>query len=63
LNFLYSVFKQRNDAFDFYTTLCDFREKIQFERKSKTEEYKPKYDFSLKSDKPVDEKKPLNLNR
>lgn len=58
------VFKQRNDAFDFYTTLCDFKEKLQFEKKSKTEEYKPKYDFSLKTEnKPVEEKKPVNLNR
>ncbi len=57
------MFKQRNDAFDFYTTLCDFREKLQFERKKQTEEYKPKYDFSLKTNNVQEDKKPVNLNR
>ena len=62
--FIHLVFKQRNDAFDFYTTLCDFKEKLQFEKKNKSEEYKPKYDFSMKTEKPAEnEKKPVNLNR
>ncbi len=42
------AFKQRNDSFDFYNTLVDFKEKLLFERKLKekqSEEYKAKYDF------------------
>lgn len=57
------AFKQRNDAFDFYTTLIEFREKLQFENNLKTQEYQPKYDFSLKTEKKEEEKPKNNLNK
>ena len=46
------AFKQRNDSFDFKTTLYEFREKLKFEKnlQNKGGEYKPKYDFSLKTE-------------
>lgn len=52
ISFFYLIaFKQRNDSFDFKTTLYEFREKLQFEKNLKTKgEYKSKYDFSLKTD-------------
>ena len=60
LNFIvYLAFKQRNDSFDFKDTLTTFKEKLLFERNLKTEEFKPKYDFSLKVEK-TDEEKPKN---
>jgi hypothetical protein len=57
------AFKQRNDAFDFYTTLTEFKEKLQFEKNLKNQEYQPKYDFSLKNEEKHEEKKPNNLNK
>lgn len=50
------MFKQRSDAFDFYSTLIDYREKLNFEKKVKTEEYVPKYDFSLKKEEEKEQK-------
>lgn len=41
------VFKQRSDAFDFYNTLTDYKEKYLFEKSLlNKEEYKPKYEFN-----------------
>lgn len=59
------AFKQRNDAFDFKTTLQEFAEKLKFERNLSLQgEYKPKYDFSLKNEKTIEEKpKPNNLSK
>jgi hypothetical protein len=54
------AFKQRNDAFDFWNTLVEFKEKSEFERKlieNKDKEYKPKYEFSSLESK---EKKIVN---
>ena len=42
------AFKQRSDAFDFYNTLVEYKEKLLFERSLKSKvnvEYKPKYDL------------------
>ncbi len=39
-------FKQRSDAFDFYGTINEFKEKLEKERKiEKDKEYKSKYEF------------------
>ena len=46
------AFKQRNDSFDFYSTLMEFKDKLIFERdldnKKATGEEEKKIDFSLK---------------
>lgn len=49
------AFKQRNDSFDFKVTLQNFKQSIEFERNVKNQEFKPKYDFSLKAEKKEDE--------
>lgn len=43
------VFKQRNDAFDFYDTASTFKSKVALEETIETTDKQPKIDFSLKA--------------
>lgn len=58
------AFRQRNAAFDFTVTLQDFKQKYNFEKNLKNQnEYKPKYDFSLKPKSNINKPNLNNLSK